>query len=288
MAANSRLDRSPALDDAEREDDATNASPRKSRRPLEFGVFAYAPAIFLAWLAWFVSGHGGGGDFSIFRRAGKAVLDGHSPYVHPTATLLAANDRFVYPTPFALPFVPFALAPERAGARLPRPLGGGRSCLAAAARRPRLALLRRLDPRHPGLRLAGSRVHRPLPPPVVRARLALQRPHGRRSAARAGGGRETLPLADARLAHRHPPLPCFRGISGHGRCDPRALGDCRFEWDAPLPADRPLAQRRAALEVVFGPEPVCRASRLALCERDRRSDGGCRGDLGYRAAPSPR
>jgi hypothetical protein len=79
-------------------------------------VFAWAPAIFLVWLAWFVSGHGGGGDFSIFRRAGKAVLDGQSPYVHPTATLLAANDRFVYPTPFALPFVPFALAPQKVGA----------------------------------------------------------------------------------------------------------------------------------------------------------------------------
>src|SRR4029077_6160176 len=91
MAATSRLD------------DAVSANPRNSRRPLAVGVFAWAPAIFLAWLAWFVSGHGGGGDFSIFRRAGNAVLHGHSPYVHPTATLLAANDRFVYPTPFALP-----------------------------------------------------------------------------------------------------------------------------------------------------------------------------------------
>lgn len=79
-------------------------------------MFVWVPAIFLAWLAWFVSGHGGGGDFSIFRRAGKAVLDGRSPYVHPTATLLSANDRFVYPTPFALPFVPFALTAERVGA----------------------------------------------------------------------------------------------------------------------------------------------------------------------------
>ena len=93
-----------------------SALPRNSRRPLELGVFGQAPAIFLVWLAWFVSGHGGGGDFSIFRRAGKAVLDGHSPYVHPTLALLGANDRFVYPTPFALPFVPFALAPEKVGA----------------------------------------------------------------------------------------------------------------------------------------------------------------------------
>jgi hypothetical protein len=30
--------------------------------------------------------------------------------------LLASNDRFVYPTPFAFPFVPFALLPQRAGA----------------------------------------------------------------------------------------------------------------------------------------------------------------------------
>jgi hypothetical protein len=79
-------------------------------------VFAQAPAIAVIWLAWFVSGHGGGGDFSIFRRAGRAVLHGHSPYVHPTLRLLAANDRFVYPTPFALPFVPFAVVPERVGA----------------------------------------------------------------------------------------------------------------------------------------------------------------------------
>jgi hypothetical protein len=83
---------------------------------LELGVFVQAPVIFLAWLAWFVLGHGGGGDFAIFRRAGSAVLHGHSPYVQPTLKLLAANDRFVYPTPFALPFVPFALAPEKAAA----------------------------------------------------------------------------------------------------------------------------------------------------------------------------
>jgi hypothetical protein len=86
------------------------------RRPLEFGVFVQVPAIALVWLGWFVAGHGGGGDFAIFRRAGRAVLHGHSPYVHPTLKLLAANDRFVYPTPFAVPFMPFSLAPEKAAA----------------------------------------------------------------------------------------------------------------------------------------------------------------------------
>ena len=87
---------------------------RRFRPPLELGVFVQVPAIAFLWLVWFVYGHGGGGDFAIFRRAGRAVLHGHSPYVHPTLKLLAANDRFVYPTPFALPFIPFAAAPEKA------------------------------------------------------------------------------------------------------------------------------------------------------------------------------
>jgi alpha-1,2-mannosyltransferase len=89
---------------------------RARSRPLEVAVFGYAPLLFLSWLLWFVSGHGGGGDFAIFRHAGERVLHGHSPYVAPTAALLASNDRFVYPTPFAFPFVPFALVSERVGA----------------------------------------------------------------------------------------------------------------------------------------------------------------------------
>lgn len=89
---------------------------RRFRPPLELGVFVQVPAIAFLWLAWFVYGHGGGGDFAIFRRAGRAVLHGHSPYVHPTVKLLASNDRFVYPTPFALPFIPFAAAPEKVAA----------------------------------------------------------------------------------------------------------------------------------------------------------------------------
>jgi alpha-1,2-mannosyltransferase len=93
-----------------------SATLGRFRHPLEIGVFAQMPAIAFLWLAWFVSGHGGGGDFAIFRRAGESVLHHHSPYVHPTLKLLAANDRFVYPTPFALPFVPFAVVPERAAA----------------------------------------------------------------------------------------------------------------------------------------------------------------------------
>ena len=93
-----------------------NAALRRFRHPVEIGVFVQVPTIAFLWLVWFVYGHGGGGDFAIFRRAGQAVLHGHSPYVQPTLKLLAANDRFVYPTPFAIPFVPFAAMPEQAAA----------------------------------------------------------------------------------------------------------------------------------------------------------------------------
>lgn len=78
-------------------------------------MFGQAPLVAVAWLAWF-TGHGGAGDFAIFRRAGDAVLHGHSPYVRPTLEALAQNDRFVYPMPFAYPFVPLALLGQRPGA----------------------------------------------------------------------------------------------------------------------------------------------------------------------------
>ena len=78
-------------------------------------VFGEAPLLVVGWLAWF-TGHGGAGDFAIFRRAGEAVLHGHTPYVRPTLEALVQNDRFVYPMPFAYPFVPFALLGQRVGA----------------------------------------------------------------------------------------------------------------------------------------------------------------------------
>ncbi len=182
-------------------------------------------SIFCFWLVWFVYGHGGGGDFAIFRRAGRAVLHGHSPYVHPTLKLLAANDRFVYPTPFALPFIPFvAGAREGCGGRIPGPVGGGGARFGVAARRPRLALLRSLAAR--GSRVRGARrgLDRSLPPPAVRARVALPRPHRRRCAARARGRSEALSLAGARVAARHASLPRLRGVARDDRRDPRALG----------------------------------------------------------------
>ena len=90
---------------------------RRYRRPAELAVFAEVPAIALALLAWFQAGHGGGWDFAIFRHAGDAVVHGDSPYVpHPTVQLFAANDKFVYPMPFAIPFIPFVVLPEEVGA----------------------------------------------------------------------------------------------------------------------------------------------------------------------------
>jgi hypothetical protein len=95
---------------------AVSAALRRFRHPLEIGLFVQVPIIAFVWLVWFAYGHGGGGDFAIFRHAGHAVLHGDSPYVQPTLKLLATNDRFVYPTPFALPFIPFAVMPEGAAA----------------------------------------------------------------------------------------------------------------------------------------------------------------------------
>jgi hypothetical protein len=90
-----------------------------TRNALALGLFVEVPLLAVAWLAWGATRGGGVPvpgqwqffDFDIFRIAGSAVFHGRSPYVAPTATLLAANDRFVYPTPFAYLFTPFAGLP---------------------------------------------------------------------------------------------------------------------------------------------------------------------------------
>lgn len=92
------------------------AALRRLGRPWEVAVFLQLPVVVFLWQAWWVYGHGGGQGFAIFRLAGSAVLHGHSPYVQPTREFLAANNRFVYPTPFAVPFVPFAVVPEKVAA----------------------------------------------------------------------------------------------------------------------------------------------------------------------------
>jgi alpha-1,2-mannosyltransferase len=51
------------------------------------------------------------GDLRVFRAAGRAVLDGHSPYPPPDDSVLRGQDNFVYPAPAAVVMVPLALLP---------------------------------------------------------------------------------------------------------------------------------------------------------------------------------
>src|SRR6266540_794192 len=84
---------------------------RGRRRALGHAIFIALPVVVWAEFLILVSKNRWLGDFAIFRLAGKRVLHGQSPYVSPTVELLAENDKFVYPTPFAIPFIPFALLP---------------------------------------------------------------------------------------------------------------------------------------------------------------------------------
>jgi alpha-1,2-mannosyltransferase len=89
---------------------------RRTRETLELGLLAEVSLVLVGWLAWGATKHGFWFyDFTIFRNAGRAVLHGTSPYVAPTAALLSQNNKFVYPTPYAFPFAPFALIPPLAG-----------------------------------------------------------------------------------------------------------------------------------------------------------------------------
>jgi hypothetical protein len=97
--------------------DSAGKKGRRRPRPLQLGVFVEAPLFLLGWLVFSSGGRSTVGyDFAIFRQAGDAVLHGRSPYVKPTVALLSQNTHFVYPAPFAYPFVPFALIGERLGA----------------------------------------------------------------------------------------------------------------------------------------------------------------------------
>jgi alpha-1,2-mannosyltransferase len=89
---------------------------KQTRRALELGLFVEVPLIVIGTLAWAAT-QGGFWfyDFMIFRAAGNAVLHGASPYVAPTAALLARNNKFVYPTPYAFLFAPFTILPPLAG-----------------------------------------------------------------------------------------------------------------------------------------------------------------------------
>src|SRR4051812_38208588 len=97
-----------------RSEDSVGKKGGRRPRPLQLGVFVEAPLFLLGWLLVSSGGRSTVGyDFAIFRQAGDAVLHGRNPYVKPTFALLSQNDHFVYPTPFAYPFIPFALIGER-------------------------------------------------------------------------------------------------------------------------------------------------------------------------------
>jgi alpha-1,2-mannosyltransferase len=84
----------------------------RTRKVIELGLFVEVPIIVLAWLAWGATKrHWSYYDLDVYRTAARAVLHGHSPYVAPVAELLAHNDKFVYPTPYAFLFVPFVFLP---------------------------------------------------------------------------------------------------------------------------------------------------------------------------------
>jgi alpha-1,2-mannosyltransferase len=88
---------------------------RSFAQPWEVVSFLWVPALGIAYACWFeFSAREALEDFGIFRRAALAVVHGHSPYVHPSATALAHFDKFVYPPVAALLFAPFAALPSEA------------------------------------------------------------------------------------------------------------------------------------------------------------------------------
>jgi hypothetical protein len=98
---------------------------RAFAKPWEVAVFIWVPTIGLAFTCWYEA-HAKKPleDFTIFRRASKLVLHGHSPF--PAATLhgIAHFDKFVYPPATALLFAPFEPLPLWVGRVLMLVLGG--------------------------------------------------------------------------------------------------------------------------------------------------------------------
>jgi alpha-1,2-mannosyltransferase len=94
--------------------DAAAAAPSRARpKPLDLGLYVELPLLALSFIVWNTVQKGWTqgwlGDFRIFRGAAHALVHGHSPYVQPTAHLLAGDNRFVYPAPIGFLFAPFNL-----------------------------------------------------------------------------------------------------------------------------------------------------------------------------------
>jgi glycosyl transferase family 87 len=134
-----------------------DAQHRRGRpKPLDVGLYAEVPLLALGFIVWNTVAkgwkHGWLGDFRIFRAAAHALVHGHSPYVHPTVHLLAGDQRFVYPAPFALLFAPFNLLGPTASSLLYLFLSGAAIVLA-------VRLLGVTDWRVAGVALIGGGVY---------------------------------------------------------------------------------------------------------------------------------
>ena len=86
-------------------------------RAASLALFAEIPVIVLAFVAWSALGRHfvALADFSIFRDAGRDILEGRSPYVAPVPEQLIGDDKFVYPPLVGFLFIPFALISLGAG-----------------------------------------------------------------------------------------------------------------------------------------------------------------------------
>ena len=78
-------------------------------------LFAFLPALLTTRL---MLQHGFGWDFRAFYDGARAYLHGASPYPHDSLAAIADKQKFVYPAPTALLFVPLALLPYAAALAL--------------------------------------------------------------------------------------------------------------------------------------------------------------------------
>jgi hypothetical protein len=82
---------------------------RASVQPWELACFGALPALAVGYLCWWALQPGvREGDFRIFRAGAAAFADGRSPYPSAIPAVLAHFDKFVYPPPSAILFIPLA------------------------------------------------------------------------------------------------------------------------------------------------------------------------------------
>ena len=170
-------------------------------------LFAVLPVVIVPLLL-----HAAGSDYlwdfrKEFLPAGRAILDGHSPYPHSLGKL-ASHANYVYPPLAALLLAPFTWLPPALADGLFVALSLAAPALALwLLRRARLALLRARVPVAAAARRRLARHALAAPGARGRSRLALAQLVGRaRRLDRRRGRREALPVADARALRGGWPL----------------------------------------------------------------------------------